>query len=92
VIDEHMAAIEQAISEHHYVLPKTDEIVFVKTTQKEEPGSAAYTHGTQIYFGEKMMEDLASDDEDVATFGRCILWHEIFHCLTRCNSDFRAEM
>lgn len=91
-IDKGMEEVERIIRENDYDIPDIDEIVFVKTTQDEENGSTAYTHGTQIYFGDKMIEYLTSDEEETANLSICILWHEIFHCLTRCTPEFRAEM
>lgn len=92
LIDDAMAEVEQIIEDNDYVLPDIEEIVFIKTTQEEEAGSTAYTHGTQIYFGDRMLEHLASEDEEEATLGVTILWHEIFHCLTRCTPEFRTQM
>lgn len=37
-----------------------------------------------------MLKDYVSGKDKM--FVREIFWHETFHCLTRCNPDFRAEM
>ena len=76
-----------------YRLPSMGEIVFIKSTQLEEGGSGAYTHGTQIYLGQDVL-DLLSDTEveEDREFGKEFLWHEIFHCLTRSNPEFRKDM
>ena len=86
-IDSIMSEIEDKIRENGYVLPELDPIVFISTTQKEEYGSLAYTHGTQIYFNTKRM--LSADIGDQA---KVIMAHELFHCLTRSNPDFRKDM
>ena len=86
-IDRIMSGIEEKIRGNGYVLPEIDPIVFISTTQKEEPGSAAYTHGTQIYFNAKWMT--SPDKSDIATL---VMAHELFHCLTRSNPGFRKDM
>lgn len=77
-------------------LPELDEIVLIKTTMLEESDAGAYTHGTQIYIGSYLLDGAVSEDaEEEAYFLeqlRSILWHELFHCLTRCNPGFRADM
>lgn len=49
ILSSAMDELETIIKENGYHLPRIDEIVFIKSTQKEEGGSVAYTHGTQIY-------------------------------------------
>lgn len=96
LLDEYFSAMNQTLIDNGYYLPEMDEIVMIKTTMKEEPGAGAYTHGTQIYFGSMIFEGALSDDKDVREsrreYIRVVLWHELFHCLTRCNPDFREEM
>ena len=67
-IERSMAAVEQICAERGYVLPETDGIVFVKTTMAEENDAGGYTHGTQIYLGEILMEYALSDDPDEQAF------------------------
>ena len=85
--------MEKTLEENGYTLPPLDEIVLIKTTMKEECGVTAYTHGTQIYMSEKLLGRYLSGKGDDATeqLVRYVFWHEMFHCLTRCNPDFRAE-
>ena len=90
-INQAMAEIETIIKENGYHLPATDEIVFIKSTQNEEGGAVAYTHGTQIYMGNILPLYLTSGKQNHQK-GLSILIHEIFHCLTRNNSDFRKDM
>ena len=93
-IDGIIKDMEKLLDKNGYTLPPLEEIVFIKTTMLEEPGAAGYTHGTQIY--------LQSDVVSVYSVGHImpgfgdyfteLIWHEMFHCLTRCNPDFRADM
>lgn len=92
IVDAHMASMERLLLDNGYTLPKLERIVFVKTTQDEESGSLAYTRGTHIFFGDLLMRLLASEDEMSTTYAEGILWHELFHCLTRCDPDFRRDM
>ena len=82
-IDDAMAAIEQVCDEHGYALPPTDGIVFAKTTMLEECDAGAYTHGTQIYLGQRLLSYALSDDADSVHTFRQIIAHELFHCLMR---------
>ena len=91
MIDKYMSGIKKKIADNSYHLPPLDEIVFVCTTMKEELGAAAYTHGTQIYIGKETMESFAGDGKYYEEM-EYILAHEVFHCLTRSNPDFRADM
>ena len=91
-IDEGMNLIENVCRNQGYVLPKTDGIVFVKTTMHEESDAGAYTHGTQIYLGERLMNfGISAVPEEKEAF-QVILAHELFHCLTRNHPDFRKDM
>lgn len=86
-----MDELEMIIKESGYHLPEIDEIVFIKSTQNEEGGSVAYTHGTQIYMNNILPLYLRTGKQNHQK-GLSVLAHEIFHCLTRCNKDFRKEM
>lgn len=86
-----MDELEAIIKENGYHLPNIDEIVFVKSTQNEEGGAVAYTHGTQIYMNNIIPLYLRTDEQNHQK-GLSILAHEIFHCLTRNDSDFRKDM
>lgn len=88
-LDSCFKKIEKIVSKNGYVLPDLDEIVLIKTTMKEECGAAAYTHGTQIYIQGAVIDlCMLGDDDYMVT----LLSHELFHCLTRCNPDFRKDM
>lgn len=97
--DDEKASIKKTMDEmkaelesNGYTIPDMGEITLIKSTQDEECGSGAYTHGTQIYIGQLLTDYICSDDEGAHIYGKCILWHEMFHCLTRNNPDFRKDM
>ena len=97
--DEEKTAITNTLKEMEselksggYRLPPMGEIVFIKSTQLEEGDSGAYTHGTHIYLGQYLIDMICSEDEIDRKFGKETLWHEIFHCLTRNDPEFRKDM
>ena len=65
-----------------------EEIVFVKTTMQEESDAGAYTHKTDIYLGETLLQYGFTDPD----YFREIIAHELFHCLTRNSPEFRRQM
>lgn len=108
LIDACFALMEDTLRENAYTLPPIGEIVLIKTTMLEEAEAGAYTHGTQIYLGDDLLntargiykddgilKEAKLTDEQAARrveHFRRVLWHELFHCLTRYNPDFRADM
>lgn len=94
MISSVISEMEQTLDENGYVLPPLDEIIFIKTTMLEEPGAGGYTHGTQIYLGSSFLSMACEqpENERIYDYMHTILWHELFHCLTRCNPDFREAM
>jgi len=91
-IDRAMAHIRENCAKLGYVLPSAGDIVFGKTTMAEECGASAYTHGTQIYLGEKLLAYGSSDNPAIRDFFDTVIAHELFHCLTRNHPEFRAAM
>lgn len=94
LVDKHLKNMEAVLGERGYTLPPLDEVTFVKTTMAEERGAGAYTHGTTIYLSDELLNPTSSEDnsdgnQDYLIF---VFWHELFHCLTRCNPGFRADM
>ncbi len=94
LIDGCLAEMTNSLTDHGYALPPLDEITFVKTTMAEESGASGYTHGTTIFAESNMLDAFISAGEGIETEAYLteFLWHEIFHCLTRSNPDFRASM
>lgn len=74
------------------------DIVIVKTTMDEEGGAGGYTNGTVIYLGSGELAYFMRNttDEEVKRLlvlrMANLLIHEMFHCLTRNNADFRRSM
>lgn len=92
MLDDYFKSMKNTLNENGYSLPPMEEIVLIKTTMKDESDAFAYTHGTQIYLNGGRIEASAAGDETWKSELDFILWHELFHCLTRCNPDFRKEM
>ncbi|MBQ2954842.1 MAG: hypothetical protein IJE08_00110 [Clostridia bacterium] len=90
-LSDSFARIEKILDEKGLVLPELDEIVLIKTTMLEESGAGAYTHGTQIYLGGDVVSYAFMDDEQALIGLDGIMCHELFHCVTRSNPDFRAD-
>ena len=84
----------RTIKKNNYELPSIDEIVYVKTDMNLEQGvcrgATGYTHGKEIYLNS--ISILLSFIPESAEYFDMLMWHELFHCLTRNNPDFRAEM
>ncbi len=93
-IDHEVAKMARKLAWKGYKLPEIDEIVFVKTDMSVEMGNSGYTHGTQIYLnaGFVTIYSVMGIIPGFSDFFDELLWHEYFHCLSRCNPDFRAEM
>lgn len=75
-------------------IPEIDEIVYIKADMDMESGATGYTHGTEIYLSDITLTTYAYLNF-IPGFGEFMdhtLYHELFHCLTRCNSDFREQM
>ena len=91
LIDRHIANMARTLERNSYKLPKLEEIQFIKTAMTVEGMSASgYTHGTQIYLNSANV--IASVIPETGKFFERTLWHELFHCLTRNNPEFRAAM
>lgn len=92
-LESRLAKMCKTLKRNGYVLPPTDEIVLIKTDMDLEAGASGYTHGTQIYLNSAVIS-INAYLHFIPGFGNFfdeLLWHEMFHCLTRCNPDFRAQ-
>ena len=78
--------------EKGYNLPSMGEIVFIRSTLYDEFGASGYSTGMQIYLGDELFFRLNGDDEQAKIKFKHTLIHEIFHCMTRSNPDFREAM
>ena len=80
-------------------LPVPSEIVFAKTTQAEEGGSAGYTIKNIIFLNETYLGMCLPNAERTAEINKIALMrftelvaHELFHCVTRNSPAFRQKM
>ena len=87
-----MDKIESVCRERGYSLPRTDGIIFAKTTMHEECGAGAYTHETEIFLGEILLQIGLDQDPTYQYYFQKVIAHELFHCLTRNHPDFREAM
>ena len=94
LITRGLKKIETIFAENGWTLPPLDTIVFIKTSMAEENNVDGYTHGTQIYLldFDSVFPPEFFESEEIPEYILFLLAHELFHCLTRCNPDFRAEM
>ena len=90
LLAQSVARIERRVASLGVTLPFHDEIVYVKTTMREEGDAGAYTHKNEIYLGESLFA-YAADPERYDDFDSIML-HEMFHCLSRNDAPFRAAM
>lgn len=91
LLDRRIAHMARTLSRNGYELPQLEEIVYIKTDMTTEGiGASGYTHGTQIYLNS--INVLISAIPGGSEYFEQLLWHELFHCLTRNNPGFRAEM
>ena len=90
IIDRRIAQMARTIKKNGYELPQIEEIVFVKTDMTVEMGASGYTHGTEVYLNSTNI--LVSLIPGAGEYFDKLLWHELFHCLTRGNPEFREQM
>ena len=91
IVDRRIANMTRTLARNGYELPPVEEIVFIKTDMtKEGMAASGYTHGTQIYLNSTNI--LISVIPESGPYFEQLLWHELFHCLTRSNPEFRSEM
>ena len=94
LLDGYLADMATMLAERGYTLPPLDEVTFVKTTMAEAYGAAGYTHGTTVFLSADLLDSFVAtgEFEGDPDLLRLTIWHELFHCLTRCNPDFRVDM
>ena len=93
-IDHEIAKMARKLAWNGYVLPEIDEIVLIKSDMSVEMGNSGYTHGTQIYLNSGFVTtySILRIIPGFSKFFDELLWHEYFHCLSRCNPEFRSRM
>lgn len=87
-LDARVKELEEKINQRGYQLPVKDDIIFIKTTMADEGGAGAYTHQNQIYLGKSLFTYYKENSFEFDI----ILAHELFHCLTRQNPEFKAKI
>lgn len=91
MLDRRMAKMARTLRKNGYEIPLSEEIIYIKTDMSVEGGNSGYTHGNEVYLNSVNVafSFLSGGSNDY--FGH-LLWHEMFHCLTRNNPDFRKDM
>ena len=90
IMDHHIAKMARTLRRNGYSLPLTEEIVYIKTDMTTEGISASgYTHGHEIYLNS--VNVLFSVVPGAGEYFDELLWHELFHCLTRNDPEFRSD-
>ena len=77
--------VDKQIEEQGFNIDFPDEILFVKTTTKEEGGALGYTRASYVV----LQDDILAKDRDRLT--KTVV-HELFHILSRNDPEFRKEM
>lgn len=93
-IDRRISEMYKKLKANHYTLPEIDKIVFIKMNMDLEGGASGYTHGAEIYLNAVNVTaySLLSIIPEFTESMDELLWHELFHCLTRCDPEFKSEM
>ena len=60
LLNDQFRKMEKTLRNNGYTLPPLEDIVLIKTTMKEELGASGYTHGTQIYMQDMILENATS--------------------------------
>ena len=92
IISKAISTIEDSLKALGCQLPIPDDIVFIKTTMKEEGGAAAYTIKNQIYIGSEFIKYGNGENPRASVFFTSIVAHELFHCISRYSPSFRQQM
>ena len=91
IMDRSIAGMVRKLRKNGYDLPQLEEIVYINTAMTTEGISASgYTHGNEIYLNSTniLFSIIPAADE----YFEHLMWHELFHCLTRNNPQFRADI
>ena len=90
LVDRKIARIARTVKKNGYVLPQHDEIIYIKTDMSVEGGNSGYTHANEIYLNSANI--LFSWIPGAGDYFEHLIWHEMFHTLSRNDPGFRAEM
>ncbi|MBO4475161.1 MAG: hypothetical protein J5737_00350 [Bacteroidales bacterium] len=98
-----MDFIQARLTELEIRLPMDDEIIFIKSDMHDEGNMGGFTHKNEIYLSSNETEyyvsvfqpepDYDADYKEYCLhFSRCLVAHEIFHCASRNDPQFRKAM
>ena len=90
ITDRRIAKMARTLSKNGYELPLPEEIIYIKSDMNVEGGNSGYTHGNEIYLNSANI--MFSWIPGAGEYFEHLLWHELFHCLTRNNPGFRADL
>lgn len=90
IMEHRIARMARTLDKKGYELPYLDKIIYIKTDMDLEGGHSGYTHRNEIYLNSTNI--MFSVFPGAGKYFDHLLWHELFHCLSRNNRDFRADM
>jgi hypothetical protein len=85
ILNNVFSSIDKKIAKQGFKIDFPNKIYFVKTTTKEEGEAEGYTRANYIVLNNRLI----SKGETIL---KKTIVHELFHILTRNNSEFRKEM
>ena len=91
IMDHNIANMVSKLNQNGYELPQIEEIVYINTAMSTEGISASgYTHRNEIYLStiNIVTSIIPGGDE----YFEHLMWHELFHVLTRNDPEFRADV
>ena len=97
LVESSVSFIEFQLNHLKCSIPVPQEMVFVKSTLKDESGAWAYTTGNQIFLNVSLLEYFLPKPSERVDFEKGIRFtvliaHELFHCFTRYSPKFRQQM
>lgn len=89
LMDRVIAKMARKLSRNGYEFPHLEEITYIKTDMSVEGGHSGYTHGNEIYLNTVNMD--IGIIPLMGEYFEHLMWHELSHCLTRNNPEYRAQ-
>ena len=85
-IETAIKSLQSKIDKQKLKIKYPQEIILVKTSMKEEMNVAAYTRKNWIALGEDFIQNASNEELEY------LIAHEMFHVLTRSNTDFKKSV
>ncbi len=85
-----ISKMARKLKKEGYTLPQSEEVVYIKTKMSTEGGNSGFTLGNEIYLSS--MNIVTGLIPGAGQYFEHLMWHELYHTLSRNNPDFRAEM